>query len=128
MLLLLLSYQATDYMIERRALELLHHHSLPLVVQQGLEPISNAYQTISNSISPVLRAQRLRLLDEENRPVGTQDVEQADEEKSNGSIQGTTLVSPTTVEARGDGQSNDGDQPTRPQQLAGWVTGGYQVR
>ncbi|RVD87930.1 uncharacterized protein DFL_002133 [Arthrobotrys flagrans] len=55
LLLLLLSYQATDYLIERRALELLQHHTFPSMVQQGISPISNAYQTITNSI-PQLRS------------------------------------------------------------------------
>ncbi|KAK6513898.1 hypothetical protein TWF506_008329 [Arthrobotrys conoides] len=63
-LLLLLSYQATDYLIERRALELLQHHTLPSMVQQGISPISNAYQTITNSL-PQLRSQG-QPLDEEN--------------------------------------------------------------
>ncbi|KAK6339641.1 hypothetical protein TWF718_009036 [Orbilia javanica] len=63
-LLLLLSYQATDYLIERRALELLQHHTLPSMVQQGISPISNAYQTITNSI-PQLRPTN-QPLDEEN--------------------------------------------------------------
>ncbi|KAK6523691.1 hypothetical protein TWF281_001665 [Arthrobotrys megalospora] len=64
LLLLLLSYQATDYLIERRALELLQHHALPSMVQQGISPISNAYQTITSSIPP-LRSMN-RSLDEEN--------------------------------------------------------------
>ncbi|EGX52998.1 hypothetical protein AOL_s00007g334 [Orbilia oligospora ATCC 24927] len=63
-LLLLLSYQATDYLIERRALELLQHHTLPSMVQQGISPISNAYQTITNSL-PQLRSTN-QPLDEEN--------------------------------------------------------------
>ncbi|EPS45931.1 hypothetical protein H072_89 [Dactylellina haptotyla CBS 200.50] len=65
LLLLLLSYQATDYLIERRALELLQHHALPSMVQQGIAPISNAYQTIANAIPP-LRPTMQRPLDEEN--------------------------------------------------------------
>ncbi|KAK6498839.1 hypothetical protein TWF481_011411 [Arthrobotrys musiformis] len=64
-LLLLLSYQATDYLIERRALELLQHHTLPSMVQQGIAPISDAYQTITSSI-PQLRPTNQRPLDEEN--------------------------------------------------------------
>ncbi|KAF3169195.1 hypothetical protein TWF225_011434 [Orbilia oligospora] len=63
-LLLLLSYQATDYLIERRALELLQHHTLPSMVQQGISPISNAYQTITNSL-PQLRSTN-QTVDEEN--------------------------------------------------------------
>ncbi|KAK6352424.1 hypothetical protein TWF730_009251 [Orbilia blumenaviensis] len=64
LLLLLLSYQATDYLIERRALELIQHHALPSMVQQGISPISNAYQTITNSL-PQLRYST-RPPDEEN--------------------------------------------------------------
>ncbi|EWC47284.1 hypothetical protein DRE_03403 [Drechslerella stenobrocha 248] len=65
LLLLLLSYQATDYLIERRALELLQHHSLPSMVQQSISPISNAYQSIANSIPPLRSAGRSPL-DEES--------------------------------------------------------------
>ncbi|KAK6337813.1 hypothetical protein TWF696_001292 [Orbilia brochopaga] len=53
LLLLLLSYQATDYLIERRALELLQHHALPSMVQRGIAPISNAYQTLASAIPPL---------------------------------------------------------------------------
>ncbi|KAK6531714.1 hypothetical protein TWF694_002890 [Orbilia ellipsospora] len=160
LLLLLLSYQATDYLIERRALELLQHHALPSMVQQGIAPISNAYQTIANSIPP-LRSNQQRPGDEENNnphdhthfmgpddisPISNHNQEKAYSYAPSNYQSTTTGAQTTTTETSGAAgasvlsssrsyqeqpERSNHDRirpdPSRPLQLQGWVTQGYEV-
>ncbi|KAF3921117.1 hypothetical protein ABW21_db0200160 [Orbilia brochopaga] len=139
LLLLLLSYQATDYLIERRALELLQHHALPSMVQSGIAPISNAYQTLASAIPPL----RSTLPDEENNihnmnnmsgsgmsMHGYRDVQLPDDRITplhghnfNGMNGHRGDVGVDVGMGIGPGRP----PPVQQLQLQGWVTGGFEV-
>jgi len=140
LLLLLLSYQATDILIERRALELFQHHSLPSMVASYTDPsvpLSMAYNSISNAINP---ARSAPTADEEaqtsNRnqqpqnpqsPVTSGPTAHSYSEKIDPQVGSSRMASAAAAVTESSRTNHERIRTPQTHQLHGWVTGGYQV-